>query len=144
MRVRQEDDDPRLFAPDPVLPLWRRWLAFVSALPLVVIFVVGLPTASAVGFLWITGGWERVLTVWADRAPLSPWVVIGLIVAGSAGGTLALLVWHAVFVWSGFINERAFERYFDLTRPNRLVQALLAAVVVGGAFVWVVLKVFPA
>lgn len=146
MRVRQDDDDPRLFAPDPVLRVWRGWFAFVSLLPLLVLFVVGMPTVSAIGVLWATGGWEHVASVWSERHPAPPsvWAMVGLIIAGSVGGGLASLVWHALFVWSGFVDERAFERYFDLTKPGRLVQAVVASTIVGGVFVWLLLKLLPA
>ena len=126
--------------------MWRAWLAFAWFLPLLCTFGIGLPTACVTILLWSQGGWPLVASVWAqsDKADPPFWAAIGLILALSVGCGVAALVWHTLFFWSGFLDEHIFERYLDLTKSTRLVQAMVVLAAVGGALIWLMLRLFPA
>ncbi len=145
MRIRQKNDDPSLFAPRPALAVWRGWFAFICLLPLMAIFIIGLPAVTVVGLLWFTGGWEHVRLVWAETSMSSPPFLptLGLILVAGIGAGLFRGAWWLLFVWSGFINETAFNSYFDLKRPKRLFQAVIVWVVIGGVLVWLLVAHLP-
>jgi len=145
MQVRNPDDDPTLFAREPPLSLWRVWFAFALFFPIFGTLLIGLPTVTALAVLWAIGGRDYVASVWSGppsgpppyRLPVLP--TVGLITVASLGGAIGYIIWQALFFNSGFIDKPAFEHYFDLTKPKRLFQALLVLILVGLAWLAVVI-----